>query len=192
MQYDTIEHIIITKLAAELPAHLTYHNTNHIKDVIRMSETIGRSEKVNRRDIILLKTAALFHDTGYLFGAEGHEERSCQIAGEYLPHYGYSGKEVGKIKGMIMATRIPQSPQNLLEGILADADLDYLGRDDFFEIADKLFRELMAARTITSEREWNVLQEKFLEQHHYFTDTAIRTRNPTKRKNLAIIKSKLL
>jgi hypothetical protein len=92
---------------------------------------------------------------------------------------------------MIMATKIPQTPNNHLEQILADADLDYLGRDDFFTIGNKLYDELAMFGIITNERDWNLLQERFLESHNYHTATAISSRNAKKQQNLDIIKSKL-
>ncbi|MBX9449989.1 MAG: phosphohydrolase [Taibaiella sp.] len=152
---------------------------------------IAEAEQVSGEDLTLLTTAALFHDTGFLFGSKDHEARSCEIAQEYLPAYGYSQEQIDKIKGMIMATKIPQTPQNHLEEILADADLDYLGRDDFFTIGNRLYEELAMFGILNSERDWNLLQEKFLENHNYFTRTAIDKRSRKKEENLNIIKLKL-
>lgn len=90
-----------------------------------------------------------------------------------------------------MATKIPQSPKDHLGQILADADLDYLGRDDFFAIANQLCDELLMFGIINNEDDWNMLQIKFFESHHYFTKTAIELRNKKKLEHLAIIKSKL-
>ena len=90
-----------------------------------------------------------------------------------------------------MATQIPQKPRNLTEQILCDADLDYLGRDDFFTIGDKLFAELSMYGMINTEEEWNRLQTGFLEKHHYFTVTALKLRKDKKDENLAIVKSKI-
>lgn len=191
MDYEKIKKLILKKLKENLPEHLSYHSVMHVKDVIDAVEKIALAENVNEEELILLKTAALFHDTGFLYGAKDHEEKSCEIAQEYLPNYGYSQSQIDKIKGMIMATKIPQTPHNLLEQILADADLDYLGRDDFFTIGDKLFEELTMFGIVNSERDWNLLQEKFLESHHFFTKTAINNRNQKKQQNLEIIKSKL-
>lgn len=191
MEYDKIKKIILKKLQENLPEHLSYHSVMHVKDVIDAVEKIAKSENVSEEDVMLLKTAALFHDTGFLFGAKDHEEKSCEIAQEHLPNFGYSQSQIDKIKGMIMATKIPQSPKNQLEEILADADLDYLGRDDFFKIGDKLYDELTMFGIVNSERDWNLLQEKFLESHHFFTQTAIKNRNQKKQENLEIIKSKL-
>lgn len=191
MEYEKLNKIILKRLRENLPEHLSYHSVMHVKDVIDSVEKIAKSEAVNDEDLVLLKTAALFHDTGFLFGSKNHEEKSCEIAAEYLLEYGFSQDQLDKINGMIMATKIPQTPKNHLEQIVADADLDYLGRDDFFVIGDKLFEELSMFGIVNSERDWNLLQEKFLESHHYFTETAINSRNQKKQDNLDIIKTKL-
>ena len=191
MEYEKLNKIILKRLRENLPEHLSYHSVMHVKDVIDAVEKIAKSEGVNDEDLVLLKTAALFHDTGFLFGSKNHEEKSCEIAAEYLLEYGFSQDQLDKINGMIIATKIPQTPKNHLEQIVADADLDYLGRDDFFVIGDKLFEELSMFGIVNSERDWNLLQEKFLESHHYFTETAINSRNQKKQDNLDIIKTKL-
>lgn len=192
MRYNEIKKVIISELKNNLPKHLTYHSVNHVEDVIKAATEIGKAEHRNAEDIKLLKTAALFHDTGFLYGAKDHEANSCVIAQKHLPNYGYSQSQIDTIKGMIMATKIPQTPHNHLEEILADADLDYLGRDDFFTIGDKLFDELTMLGIISSERDWNFLQEKFLESHNFFTKTSLQKRKPKKEENLRIVKSKLL
>lgn len=191
MQYNAIKAFITDKLNRELPPHLTYHNLLHVNDVIAVVTQIGQAEQVSETDLVLLQTAALFHDTGFLFGAQDHEVKSCELAQEYLPQYGYTQEQVDIIKGMIMATRIPQSPQTRLEEMLADADLDYLGRDDFFTTGKRLYKELTQTGTIQSEKDWNLFQEKFLENHHYFTQTAIDKRSKQKQENLAAVKLKL-
>ena len=191
MEYEKIKKDILQKLKEHLPEHLSYHSVVHVKDVINAVEKIAIAEGISGEELMLLKTAALFHDTGFLYGAKDHEEKSCDIAAEHLPKYGYKDEQIQKIKGMIMATKIPQSPANHLEEIMADADLDYLGRDDFFTIGNKLFEELTMFGIVNSERDWNLLQEKFLESHHFFTQTSIQTRNQKKNENLEIIKSKL-
>jgi predicted metal-dependent HD superfamily phosphohydrolase len=152
---------------------------------------IAQQEAVNNEGLTLLKTAAVFHDSGFLVGAGDHEKSSCEIAGQYLPEYGYTSRQIEKICGMIMATKLPQTPHNHLEEILADADLDYLGRDDFFTIGNQLYDELAMFGIITNEDDWNRLQIKFFESHHYFTPTSIRLRQQKKQEHLAIIKSKL-
>lgn len=191
MQFREAKTFILKKLRKELPRHLSYHSVEHIKDVYQSSRLLAAEEKVKGEDLKLLLTAALFHDSGFLIQQKEHEKISCDIARQYLPDFGYTAEQIERICGMIMATRIPQTPTNKLEQIIADADLDYLGRDDFFTIGDKLFAELSVYGMLNTEDEWNSLQVRFLENHHYFTDTAIALRKHKKDQHLATIKSKL-
>ena len=182
---------ILSKLRKELPDHLFYHSVAHVKDVYEAAAWLAKEEGISKNDTKLLLTAALFHDSGFIFGAKDHEQRSCEIAEEHLPRFGYSQSDIVKIKGMIMATQIPQSPKNHLEQILADADLDYLGRDDFYTIGNSLFEELSFYDIISNVDDWNRLQLKFLENHSYFTDTAIKNRKAKKEENYQSVKAKL-
>lgn len=191
MHYEAVEAFMVQKLQDELPGHLSYHSVNHVKDVLGTAIAIAHQENIGEEDTTLIKTAAIFHDSGFLFGAKDHEEKSCEIARQHLPAYGYSPVQIEKICGMIMATKIPQTPHNRLEEILADADLDYLGRKDFFTISNWLFEELAMFGIVNNEDDWNRLQIKFFETHHYFTPTAIATREKEKEAHLKIIKSKL-
>jgi hypothetical protein len=90
-----------------------------------------------------------------------------------------------------MATKIPQNPKSHLEEIICDADLNYLGRDDFFSIEEKLYEEMLAFGYIKNTEEWNKVQVDFMRNHHYFTSTAIRDNYSQKEKNLAIVQSKI-
>lgn len=191
MKYADVKKFILGKLKKELPNHLSYHSVEHVKDVINSCKLIAKHEGVKGEDLKLLLTAALFHDTGFLINAKDHEQLSCNIARQHLPLYGYSDEQIDKICGMILATKVPQKPQNHLEEIICDADLDYLGRDDFFTIGNKLFSELSMYGILNTEDEWNALQVKFLEAHNYFTKTAIQLRKGKKDEHLRIVKSKL-
>lgn len=192
LEFKKVQDFIIGKLEKELPENLHYHNLKHVKDVYNAVLRYIGEYRIEGEEATMLKTAALFHDAGFIVRAKGHEEISCSYAAEFLPSFGYSDAQVEMICGMIMATKIPQTPKNKLEQILADADLDYLGRDDFFTISDRLFQELETAGTITNEDQWNKIQVDFFESHHYFTDVAQQARNAKKAQNLLLIKEKLL
>lgn len=191
MKYAEVKKFILGKLKRELPKHLSYHSVEHVKDVLNACKHIAKHEGINGIDLKLLMTAALFHDSGFLINSKDHEEHSCEIAKQHLPLYDYKAEHIERICGMIRATKVPQKPQNKLEQIICDADLDYLGRDDFFKIGDKLFDELQVYGILTTEDEWNELQVKFLQAHNYFTDTAIQLRKDKKDEHLKMVKSKL-
>ena len=169
-----------------------YHNVDHVRDVLNAAIRIGKSEGVNVDGLELIGVAAVFHDSGFMLDIKDHESTGCLFARDYLPSIGFSENELELICGMIMATRVPQQPLNDWQMILCDADLDYLGRDDFFETGNKVYSELVEFGQIMNEREWNEMQVRFLSAHHYFTQTSLNERKPKKDLHLEQVKSLLL
>ena len=191
MQFKRAGDFILNQLQKKLPAHLKYHCIEHSVDVYRAAERIAKAEGTSNHEQRLLLTAALFHDSGFIENRVGHEARSCKIARDHLPGYNYLPAEIEVICGMIMATRIPQSPHSHLEEILCDADLDYLGRDDFFLLSDKLFAELILEGLISNEDAWNREQADFMERHQYHTITSVKLRQPKKEQYIKLVKLKI-
>jgi predicted metal-dependent HD superfamily phosphohydrolase len=181
----------IKSLLNEKMPSLQYHNISHIYDVLESAMIIAENEKLTDEEIKLLRIAALFHDVGFIQSSANHEEKGAAMAAEILFEYGFDEHQIRKIQNMIMATRIPQSPVDKLEKILCDADLDYLGRDDFYEIGGRLFEELKAHRIIETEREWNLVQKTFLESHRYHTEYSKAHRERFKKQRLNEIAEKL-
>ncbi|MEO1513620.1 MAG: HD domain-containing protein [Bacteroidota bacterium] len=188
MDYPATKAYILNKLERELSQQLYYHGIHHTMDVLRVTGELCKAEKINPRNTLLLKTAALYHDSGFTIHNQQHEQLGCQLARASLPQFGYSPADIDLICGMIMATKIPQSPNNLLEEIICDADLDYLGRDDFKAIGDTLFAELQVYKVLSTEQEWNRLQISFLEKHRFFTQTSLSRRQHQKELHLAELK----
>jgi uncharacterized protein len=191
-RFQQLKKLILGKMEKELPLHLSYHNIDHTADVMQAVSLIGDMEGIDEKNKRLLLTAALFHDTGFLIGREEHESASCDLAIQYLPGFGYQPAEIETICGMIMATRIPQSPRNHLEEILCDADLDYLGRDDFFTLSNRLFTELQAEGIVKDEEEWNMQQADFMGSHSYFSETSINLHQAKKEGYIELIRFKLV
>lgn len=191
VNFEQAEAFILSKLKKELPDYLHYHSAKHTLDVKNAAERIARNEGVEGEELILLKTAALYHDSGFLEKPGNHEKRGCVFSCRVLPDFGYSEEQIEIICQMIMATQLPQKPNTLLEKILCDADLDYLGRDDFWEISDLLRKEFLNLEKVENNREWNELQVKFFESHNYFTETARRKRREKKQQHLDEIRKKV-
>lgn len=184
--------LILDKLINELPTHLHYHTIHHTLDVYQCARDIAKEEGISASDLKLLLIAAIYHDAGYLDQNYNHEQQSCEIARKYLPQFHYSKEDINTICNIIMATKIPQKPKSHLEKIICDADLSYLGSDDFFSTAEKLYNEMTAIGTVKNREEWNSMQETFLQQHYYFTVTAIKLMKSKKEKNLEILQSKIV
>ena len=184
MNFSSAKIFILNKLDGLSPA-LTYHGKHHTLDVLAVSEQLCQLEKVSEPDTTLVLTAALLHDIGFLRHYQDHETHSCTIAEEWLPQFGYTEGAIKKICGLIRATKIPQSPHTHLEEILCDADLDYLGREDFYAIGQTLFQEMKTLKMVETEADWNKMQIHFLGNHHYFTATNQRERTEKQDKHLA-------
>lgn len=190
MVFEEIQHTIYREILAKLPQHLTYHNLGHTAYVLDQVIFLAKESNVSEKDLLLLKLAALFHDTGFIDNPKNHEEKGCKIAESYLRD-SYSEEELDIIYGMIMATKIPQSPKTPLEDILADADLEYLGTDLFEKIGETLFEELKHFNPDFTEQAWDELQLVFMQKHHFHTDYCRKYREPKKQENLLLVKKSL-
>ena len=175
----------IRRLEAELSPLLTYHSLRHTRDdVVVAAKRLATIENVDAEEHMLLVTAAYFHDIGFVEQRQEHEQASVHIVKKVLPGFGFSAAQNEVITGIIMATRLPQSPRNHLEQIIADADLDALGRPDFWERNQALRIEMATFGDPVSDAEWYANQIIFMRSHAYFTLAAQMTREPTKQQHL--------
>lgn len=178
--HDQVFHL----LDKQLPSFLTYHSPKHTKYVLEQVEIISMHENVNEHDLYLIKTAALFHDIGFIQQYKDHEEAGCEITREYLERYSFDPLDAEKIFGMIMATKIPQKPHTLSEMIVADADLEYLGTDLFYKVSQLLYKEMLYLDPDLDIKSFNQIQIKFLSAHTYHTDFCKNNREQKKAQNL--------
>ncbi len=153
-------------------------------DVVTEVELIGWAEGCTDDEVLLLKTAGLFHDAGHTIGYDKHEDFGCDMAREFLPNYGYTEEQIEKICEIIMSTQMPPQPKDLLQRIICDADLDYLGRSDMIPVSNTLYKELKEQDKIGALNDWNKLQVKFISIHQYFTQTARSLREVNKQKQI--------
>ena len=190
IEYEKLKERILDLLDEQLPGDLTYHGTHHTLDVLDVCNAYIERGSIEERDALLLRTGVLFHDFGFTRSFEDHERNGVILAGRVLPDFGFSPEEIKIVEGLIMSTKIPQKPETELEKIICDADLDYLGRDDYYPISNTLFQELKSLGKIKTQAEWNALQVGFLEAHKYHTSYAIENRQPEKEKRIAELKAK--
>ncbi len=190
MVFEEIKKTIYRDILEKLPPYLTYHNLAHTEYVMSKAIFLASEAGISKTDLSLLKLAALFHDTGFIINPKDHEIRGCGIAREYLGK-NLNDEEMKKICGMIMATKIPQSPTNQLEQILADADLEYLGTDQFEIQGNALLKELRHFNPDLSDQAWNEVQLTFMEKHQFHTDYCKKFREPIKQKHIQSVREKL-
>lgn len=190
MDYKALKEHVLTWLGKALPEDLTYHGLHHTEDVLAAVEVYLQAEGItDAKQQILLRTGAVLHDSGFAYGYQDHEMKGVEIARDLLPKYGYAADDIEVVVGLIMATKVPQSPNNHLEEILCDCDLDYLGRNDFGSISRSLFKEWEKHDLVGTLEEFDQKQIRFLEMHHYYTRFAKNERAPQKAKVLEKLKS---
>ncbi len=182
----------LDRLRQDLPADLAYHNLWHTaSDVLPSSMRLAERSGVPEADLRLLAVAAAYHDVGFTETSIHHELIGARMAAQTLPDFGFSDVQIEKIMGMILATRLPQSPRNLLEEILADADLDVLGRADFWPRNVDLRQEGINYGREVPLVQWFEGQLAFLKNHCYFTAAAHTLRDEIKKQNIVLLEAKL-
>jgi predicted metal-dependent HD superfamily phosphohydrolase len=180
----------------ELPEGIKYHDANHTlhptKGVVASANRIAISENISERDRELLITAAYFHDTGYIREYEKNEPIAARMAGRILKLIGYKPNEVVKVQNMILATDLEHEPKTHVEKILCDADLDHLGREDFFKFDGKL-RDGWRSKGIdvSDEAKWYRGTLEFIKKHQYYTESQKKLREKGKQKNIKGLLKKL-
>ena len=188
-KFNKLKPYIVKILKEKLDKTLYYHGIHHtLDDVLPNSERIAKNEGIND-EMYIIMTGALLHDIGYIESYFEHEKAGAFFAEKYLPDFNYKKSEIEVIKNIILATKIPQSPKTIFEEIVCDSDLDYLGRDDFFVLSEKLRKELEHQGKKFSQEEWLSYEIEFLQKHEYFTKTEINLRNNKKIYNIKKLKN---
>ena len=174
-------------------AEYVFHDFQHVKNVVEAVRVIGSKSGVTDRELELLQLAAWFHDTGYIEGAEGHEERSCKFAVAFFSKYNFAEQDLDVITRCIMATKLPFKPKDLLEEIMCDADLSHLGKKIYWDRCGRLRQEFLLTRSIVmSEQEWTKFEMDFMGNHKYFTKAATELYAKRKEKHIKQLKKQQL
>ena len=187
---DAVDHAL-DRLEAELDPRLTYHSLDHTRNsVLPAAQRLGRLSCLSAESYHLLLTAAAYHDIGYLVQHEGHEAAGCEIVRETLPYFNYCPAQIEQICQIIMATRLPQTPRDLLGELLADADLDVFGRNDLWEVMQTLYCEMENFGKLPPLEAFKAGQWEFISGHRFFSDAARELRDASKQRNLMMLRQR--
>lgn len=178
--------------ARHIPRRLRFHDLDHTLTVTRTALTIGRSMGLAQSDLLLLELAALFHDTGYAMGREGHEAQSADLAQSFLLQHGASASTIARVRSLILATHPSAPVRTTLHAILRDADSSKAGQVDFEERGERLRQEFELDEGVRiGKREWLKSNLKYLSAHRFFTPYAQRRYGAQKRINLQRLQGRL-
>ena len=188
--FDAAIDYALDRLRAELSPSLTYHNLWHTQDdVMPAAQRLAEVYQLERDQQQLLAVAAAFHDLGFVCQYEDHEQVGTRLAAALLPQFGFGREAIACIGGLILATRLPSQPENLLQAVLADADLDVLGRDDFLARSQALWQEVSTNLACSTRPIWLQEQVAFLQAHRYFTAAAHTLRDAGKQRNVQLLEA---
>lgn len=183
---------IVNRLKALLPDEVVYHDIAHTINVEKAAYRFAKLEGLDEEAILLLRTAVLYHDAGFMVEYQNNEPYGIKMAQSSLPKFGYSDAQIETITSIIASTASHSKPSNLLEKIMCDADHDYLGRADYFNVAKKLRKELENYNHVMSDIEWIEFQLHYLENiHRFYTDTAKNIRLQAKKSRIEELKIQL-
>ena len=190
-KYITLKEQVLDLLKTKLPENLHYHGVDHTLRAIDVAEDYIDHHILGVHEAQILRLAVLLHDIGYTETSMNHEEAGARIAKEMMTDLDFTYLQTKVVCDLIRATKVPQRPMNQLERIICDIDLDYLGREDYMEISEQLFKELYENEMIDSRDEWTKMQIDFLENHTYHTFFGRTERQPVKEKWLERLRSSL-
>ena len=190
MKYNELLKDVETYITEMIDYHKThklyYHDLVHTKMVVKAAKEIGDHYQLNEKDFFSVVTAAWFHDIAYFIGdREHHEQHGVELATKFLTKKNVDEDIIKAVEGCILATKMPQEPNNLLEEIVCDADMYHLGTDDFSE-RNKLMRKEMEAvlKKDIDKSTWREGAIQLMKQQHYFTDYCQLLLNDKKQENL--------
>lgn len=170
---------------------LDYHNLEHTLEVVDAVKHVGKNSDLDESDMEAALLAAWLHDVGYKESLEYHEEASIRMTREFLTSHGISNPRIEKVVGCIEATRIPQNPRNLVEEVVADADLFHLSQEDFESKSERMRQEFeKTSRKKVSKEDWLSQNIQFMKKHNYFTNYGQLILTPRKKTNLKDLKKR--
>lgn len=171
----------------------SYHNLQHTKQVVSYLTEMGKYYNLSEEENLVLQLAGWFHDTGFIKGAELHENHSCQIFERFAKEENLDQKTIDDTKLLIMATNITLTPKKLLEQIIRDADCAHFGSCDYNEISERLRKEweITQNKTLTDQQWLEGNRLAFTTWHRFHTDYAQKNWQKQKELNLELLNQKL-
>ena len=180
-----VEAYVTNFISEQVPKQYAYHDAQHTLDVVASVKEICQALELGADETEMLVLAAWFHDTGYDKGAADHETRGAKYAEDYLKNYDYPEEKIKIIQACIRATKMPHTPETLLQRILCDADLSHLGQNVYWDRCSRLRQEMtLTQNSVMSELEWVDFELKFIHQHQYHTTIAQQLYGKRKQKHI--------
>ncbi|ASK29175.1 hypothetical protein CEY12_03220 [Chryseobacterium sp. T16E-39] len=188
---ETVSNYILSYLTENLSVQLSFHHIQHTREVVNAAKEIGEQSNLSEDEMLVLQTAAWFHDCGYATTYIGHEEESKKIANSFLINYGCEESFIQSVLHCIESTKYPQKPTSLVDKILCDADLYHLALPSYPKYGKAIRKEfeIYLGQYYTDE-EWLINNCQFLTNHSYYTDYGKQILEEFKKVNIQLMNCK--
>lgn len=186
------QHFVTNHITQQLGDTFIYHDLPHTERVVAEAYEMARHYEVQGHDFDSLLLACWFHDSGHSMAPAGHEDISVEIMHSFLSNQDIQDFDTATVESLIHATKVDYQPKNILEKIIKDADLHYLGLGDYFIKSDRLRNEWKVVFSQElSDAEWYQNNVSFFEFHRFYTNYAQNKFRPQKDSNLKEIQRRL-
>jgi HD superfamily phosphodiesterase len=157
------------KIDSTYTFHSLAHTQRTVKNAMRFCEVNLVSS--TEQEIVLL--AAWLHDCGISDSYEDHENKSIEIAKQFLEEHKYPEENLERVISCINSTKPEKKSENLLEKILHDANLIHIGKKNYFKRNKELYKEQKSIlNSSISNREWLKTNIKFISENDFETEYA--------------------
>ncbi len=171
-----LEEFILAKLETELDKNLYFHNFEYSRHLYEYGGLLAKAADLDPEETMLTQTAALMLNTGYSGGYQNQENRSAEYARNILKEYNYSEKQITIISNLILSSKWPPEPKNMLEMVLYDIKMEYIGRADYVKLYKLLFLEQNHYLKSVDVNTFKKQQEEIIQKYQFFTESARRLR----------------
>jgi len=187
LRLNDLEETVLSKLEVELNKNLFFHNFEYTKHLYEYSELLVKAADLDMEETLLVRTAALLLNTGFTGGYENQENRSAEYARNILPESDYSEKQIAIVSNLILSTKWPPEPMNMLEMVINDIKMEYIGRADYIRLYKLLFLEQNQFQRSVDVIEFKRKQLEIIQQYPFYTESAKRLREISQEDQLARI-----
>ena len=175
-------------LHRELGPEYAYHNWEHTQKVFEQAQKLGQMAKLGSEDTEILLLAALFHDVGFIYDYDQHEEQSKDIARKFLKENEVSESMIKAICQVIDATKRDVKPATHLQQLLKDADVANLADADYAVWSERLRQELMSIHDDKIKKKgWLKTNIDFFSHHEYYSPEGKKLLGKGKEANLDLL-----
>lgn len=190
---EEAENFVCKLIKDKLSVLYFYHDCNHTLEVVAAVKELSKEEKLSPLESEIVLVAAWFHDVGYIYGCENHEDHSVDIVSDFLKEKDKSDEYIQKVSSVIKATIFDYVPQTLLEKIIRDADFFHFTKEDYPIKCNLLRREWESTNKVKyTDLEWAQENLRMLSQRQvYYTDYAIANWQILKEKNIKVIEQEI-